>query len=196
MIGTDGKVVPNASLDEEQRRAISEKIDFLLNAYSLEEVAILPDDFDRSNAKAHLGFDMTNYWPGEFEQTYFNYYTKEDTRVVSVTGADYFILTNHYDMIAQTMLKDQMTLEKSSNDSILKIKDGSTMLLEIDLKNAAATYYLDQSQDVVIKSADGLVTATLEFISINGQIKSDGQPNAVEDLDVESYDIRILLDIE
>jgi hypothetical protein len=48
----------------------------------------------------------------------------------------------------------------------------------------------------VIKSADGLVTATLEFISINGQIKSDGQPNAVEDLDVESYDIRILLDIE
>ena len=196
MIGTDGKVVPNAALDEEQKRAISEKIDFLLNAYSLEEVTVLPDDFDRSKAKAHLGFDMTYYWPGEFEQTYFNYYTKDDTRVVTVTGADYFILTNHYDMIAQTMLKDQMSLEKASNDSILRIKNGSTTLLEIDLKNAAATYYLDQTQNVVIKSADGLVTATLEFISINGQIKKDGQPNAVEDLDVQSYDIRILLDLQ
>ena len=196
MMGTNGEVVPNASLDEAQKRSVSEKIDFLLNAYSLEEVAILPNDFDRSKAKEHLGFDMTYYWPGEFEQTYFNYYTKDDTRVVTVTGADYFILTNHYDMIASTPLKDQITLEKKSNDSYVKIMGAGSVILEIDLKSAAALYYLDQSQNIVLKSTDGSVTATLEFISINGQVKSDGQPSTVDELDVQSYDIRILLDLE
>ncbi len=196
MMGTDGKVTPNASLDTAQKKAVSEKIDFLLDAYSLEEVEVLPEGFDRSKAKDYLGFDMSYYWSGELERSYFNYYIKDDTRIINVSGADYFILTGHYDMIAKTKLKDQVTIEKLSNDAIIKIMDDNAVLLEFDLKNAAATFYLDQTQNVVLQSIDGSVTATLEFISINGQIASDDEPNKVEDLDVESYDVRILLTIK
>ena len=196
MLGPNGQIIAKASLEETQKRAISEKIDFLLNAYSLEEVSVLPDKFDRSKAKDYLGFEMTYYWPGEFEQDYFNYYTETDTRVVAVAGADFYILANDYDRIASTPLKDQMTVETLSGSALLKIMDGGSLLLEIDLKNAAAKYYLDQTKPIVVVSADGTVTATLEFISINGQLKVDGKPSAVTDLDVQGYDVRILLDLK
>ncbi len=196
MIDSNGKIIPNTSLGEAKEKLISEKIDFLLDAYTLEEVAILPKNFERSNAEATLGFEMSYYWPGEDEQSYFNYYIEEQTKVIPVSGADYFILVSLYDKIDLTMLKDQVTLEKQTNASNLEIKSADTLLLEIDLMEAAAMFYLDQTRNIVIESPDGLVTATLEFLSINGRINGAGEPTKVEDLDVDSYDVRILLNLK
>ena len=77
----------------------------------------------------------------------------------------------------------------------LTIKENDVTLLTVDLSSRAAAFYLDQNQPQIITSEDQSVKLKLIYTNIDGQITSEQAPTKVDDLKVEYYDVRILIDL-
>ena len=196
MLDANGALIANSNVPNDQQDLISEKIDFLFRSYEPEELPILPEGFIPSEAKQYLGFDMKYYWGGDSKDVYFNYYTKGYGGVMALAGADYLISTNHYDQLDAVELGQSYKVDKSLDSGIVQIYRDKEMVFEIDLSTAAATFYLNQDENVVVTSPDGKMKATLDFISIDGRITSEEPAKVPSDLSVQSFEVRILLDVE
>jgi len=196
MMDSQGKIVPNNQVPAEQQNLISEKIDFLYRSYELEDLTLLPEGFTPSEAKQYLGFEMQYYWSGDSMDQYFNYYTKGYGNAIALEGADYLITTNYYEALNKMEIGQSYTISKDQEKGMIQIYQGESLVFEIDATTAAAAFYLNQDQKVVVFSADGTMKATLDFVSIDGRITSEGVATVPTDLLIQSFEVRILLDVE
>ena len=195
---SNGTLIANPSLSLDRQREISEQINFLLNNFDVKEIETLPSDFDREKAKEVLGFELTNYWGGPIDKTqYFNYYDKEPNRVVPLSGADYLLMVNSYET------REKLGIDASGNyfidkakPNILNIYEGDTPILTIDLNEGAKRFYLNQDNRPTFESEDGKMKIILDYINISGRVVGDRLPVSEDDLSIDHYDLRILIDLE
>jgi hypothetical protein len=194
MLSSDGQLKPNAEISKATQSEISEKITFLIDAYAVDQIKVLPEGFSGDNAKQYLGFDLLYYWDRNqsvFER--FNYFTKMQTELITLDGADYMLNMRQYDVLEKTLLTKGLSIEKNLEE--LTIKENDVTLLTVDLSSRAAAFYLDQNQPQIITSEDQSVKLKLIYTNIDGQITSEQAPTKVDDLKVEYYDVRILIDL-
>lgn len=195
---SNGVLIANPSLSLDKQREISNQINFLLNNFEVNEIDTLPTDFDREKAKAFLGFELTNYWGGPLDKTqYFNYFDKDPTRVVNLSGADYLIMVNSYETrekIAIDVL-GKYYIDKAQ-PNMLNIYEGDAKILTIDLNEGAKTFYLNQDDRPTFESENGQLKVILDFINISGRVVGDKSPVSSDDLSIDHYDLRILIDVD
>ena len=196
MLDESGNIIANPSLSGENQQQVSEKIEFLLRNYSVEEVAVLPEDFTRDNAKDTLGFELVYYWhnPNEDGNRIY-YYAKEMSRMIDLKGADFMLSTSHYESLVQAGLSSGYTVSKESDDSLMTFYKDGAVVMTADIHEAAAGFYVDQTKPYVMTSADGSITLTLDFLSIEGKVVSGGDASNPADLEIEYFDVRILIEL-
>ena len=113
MLSSDGQLKPNAEISKATQSEISEKITFLIDAYAVDQIKVLPEGFSGDNAKQYLGFDLLYYWDRNqsvFER--FNYFTKMQTELITLDGADYMLNMRQYDVLEKTLLTKGLSIEK------------------------------------------------------------------------------------
>jgi hypothetical protein len=195
---SNGKLVANTNLSLDKQREISDQINFLINHFEVDEIETLPADFDREKAKDFLGFELINYWGGPADKnTYFNYFDKEPTRVVDLSGADYLLMVNSYEIKPKLAIDPSGTyfIDKAQ-PNMLNIYKGDLILLTIDLNEGAKTFYLNQEVRPTFESEEGHVKVILDFINISGRVVGDETPISGDDLSIDHYDLRILMDLD
>lgn len=197
MLDAEGKLVANASLDQDAQRAISEKTQFLLRSYELKEIGILPSDFEGDRIKAYYGFELYDYWgmPGD-RSSYFNYFSKDYNRIMPLYGAEFMVTATNYEAIGRVELNDAYSIEKKLNDAMFTIYRGEETAIQIDLRRAAAVFYLNQNEDPVFESDDGAIKVTLVYQNIDGRVVGEVSPSVPDDLNVQYFEVRVLLDVE
>jgi hypothetical protein len=197
MLDSSGNLVANASLSQEAQREISEKILFLMRSYEMDELPLLPADFKEDRAKDYLGFQLYDYYgfPGD-RNSYFNYFSKDYNRIMSLYGSEYMITVSNHEAIGKTDLGEGYSIEKKLSDSVFRVYQGEEVVLEIDLNHAGAQFYLDQTENLSFESSSGDVKAILIFQNIDGRVEGDGSPSVPEDLMVQYFEVRVLLDVK
>lgn len=202
MLDAEGRLVANASLDQDVQRAISEKTQFLLRSYELEEIGILPSDFEGDRIKAYYGFELYDYWgmPGD-RSSYFNYFSKDYNRIMPLYGAEFMVTATNYEAIGKVELNDEYSIEKKLDDATFTVYRGEEAVLKIDLRESAAMFYLNQDKDLVFEGAAGgtgasAIKVTLVYQNIDGRVVGEESPSAPDDLNVQYFEVRVLLDVE
>lgn len=197
MLDADGKLMANADLDKEQKGIISDKINFLLRTYDVEQIDVLPADFSRNTAKLYLGFEIDPYnGYDNFTEKYFSYYQKGESKVIAIKDADYMVSVNRQQRVLKTTLGETYTIEKTEASQILTLKKGQDLVMEIDLDQAAAAFYVDQSKPVELKNSDETITVLVNFMSIDGLVLNEVTPKTAENLEVQYFDASVFINIE
>lgn len=194
MLSSTGQLMPNTDVTKEAQSAISEKITFLMDAYTIDQIKPLPEGFNGDNAKQYLGFDLLYFWNNynnALER--FNYFTKIPTQLIPLDGAEYMLNVGQNVILDKMDLSSGLSVEKTLE--VLTVKDNDVPILTVDLNENAAAFYLDQSKPIIITSQDQKVKLTLVYLNIDGQVTSDATPVVTADLKVEYYDVRILIDL-
>lgn len=103
--------------------------------------------------------------------------------------------TSHYESLVQAGLSGGYTVSKESDDSLMTFYKDGAVVMTADIHEAAAGFYVDQTKPYVMTSADGSITLTLDFLSIEGKVVSGGDASNPADLEIEYFDVRILIDL-
>lgn len=173
-----GNLIANADLSEVQKKDVSNQIQFLMRNYDMEDVEILPNDFNSQTALSYLGFELYGYWYGDtLERTYFNVGGKENSSVMNVENTQYLLLADYYTVFDHVELMDGIKVSKTEQEPNLKfIRDGE-VIAEIDMTEAAVEYYLDQnkfpSYEYKFDSLSKTLGIELEFRSLGGYTENE-----------------------
>lgn len=167
-----------------------------MRSYEIEELPLLPADFEEDRSKDYLGFQLYDYYGFPLDKaSNFNYFSKDYNRIMALYGSEYMISVTNYEAIGKTEVGEIYSIEKRIEDSVFRVYQGDEVILEIDLNDAAARFYLDQSENLSFTSNSGELNVILVFQSIDGQIDSSHSPVQPEDLVVQYFEVRVLLDL-
>ena len=144
-----------------------------------------------------LGFEIDPYnGYDNFTEKYFSYYQKGESKVIAIKDADYMVSVNRQQRVLKTTLGETYTIEKTEASQILTLKKGQDLVMEIDLDQAAAAFYVDQSKPVELKNSDETITVLVNFMSIDGLVLNEVTPKTAENLEVQYFDASVFINIE
>lgn len=193
LLNSDGSLSPNPGVSKEGQGEISNQINFLMSAYADKKISVLPEGFDRSDAKTILGFELLYYWdPGYTVDDYINYYVKVPQQVIDLQGADYLVELSSYDQSYEYDLNADYHMK--FNKDLFELSKNSVVIISEDLREAAAKFYLNQDLMPELKGSDGTIVHLI-FQNIDGRNLADQAPTAVLDLEINGFSVRMLIDI-
>ncbi len=195
----NGNFIARPELDEMKKVEVSDQIQFLTRNYEIEEIKALPKDFDQDKAVSILGFELYSYWRGNNNLTYFNYYNKDESTLIDVSGADYMMLSSSYNAIDNVDIDGRLVLSKDQDQPELKFISDGKVIAEINLEDNAKTFYLNQNElpsyEFGLPGAGGKLVVSLNFKSISGHRGQDSNDDA-NDLTIDMYEVWIMMGIK
>lgn len=193
LLKSDGSLTPNPEVSKEGQGEISNQINFLMSAYADKKISVLPDGFDRGDAKEVLGFELLYYWdPGYTVNDYINYYVKMPQQVIDLQGADYLVELNSYDQTFEYDLNANYHIKFDKD--LFELSKDTVVVLSEDLRDAAAKFYLNQEMIPELVGTDGTMVHLI-FQNIDGRNLAEQAPTAVLDLEINGFSVRMLIDI-
>lgn len=194
MLSNSGQLLPNANVSKEAQIDISKKITFLVDAYTIDQIKVLPKTFNDETAKQYLGFELQSYWYSRPEAIKrFSYYEKTPVMLIPLDDAEYMLNTEKHVDLPQTNMVNDLTI-KNDKDNLV-IRENRTILMSIDLNENAAIFYLNQEKPLTITSQNQKIKMTLIYMNIDGEILSDQEPTSTDDLKIDYFNVRILIDL-
>ncbi|GAB6107198.1 DUF4153 domain-containing protein [Fusibacter bizertensis] len=194
MLSNSGQLLPNADVSKESQIEISKKITFLVDAYTIDQIKVLPKTFNDETAKQYLGFELQSYWYSRPEAVKrFSYYEKNPVMLIPLDDAEYMLNTEKYVDLPQTNMVRDLTI-KNDKDNLV-IRENRTILMTVDLNENAAIFYLNQEKPLTITSQNQKIKMTLIYTSVDGEVLSDQEPTSTDDLKIDYFNVRILIDL-
>ncbi|GAU76808.1 DUF4153 domain-containing protein [Fusibacter sp. 3D3] len=188
-------VTPDVVSDEQQE-LISSSLNYLVNHYEVDEIALLPEGFDLEHADQYLGFELKNQYSRYENQNYFNKSFVEDQNTpIEVRDVDYVVMINRYDTVSYNLYEDHVVLEKTDpsgktapsgkGDSVARMKltvDGF-LAGELDVDALARKAYEENESSQTLEfatSSGAIITLTFDFIEIAGTTKHTGEFDRID----------------
>lgn len=194
----EGKIISKPDTPNEVKKEINNIIYYFDNTHTLNDIHVLPKDFKISDVKNVFGFEyvpLSSYNP---EQNYFYYNMNPFNKTLNISGYDYYVNMSSWNN--QSLSIDDITIGYNSNNHILTIKRGNTLLLEQDMITFVRDIY-DKKKGINEKFTDNIEDMT--YISENDNIKAEfiftsisGRANLSDDITIESLEFVLLIDIK
>lgn len=194
----EGKIISKPDTPNEVKKEINNIIYYFDNTHTLNDIHVLPKDFKISDVKNVFGFEyvpLSSYNP---EQNYFYYNMNPFNKTLNISGYDYYVNMSSWNN--QSLSIDDITIGYNSNNHILTIKRGNTLLLEQDMMIFVRDIY-DKKKGINEKFTDNIEDMT--YISENDNIKAEfiftsisGRANLSDDITIESLEFVLLIDIK
>lgn len=194
----EGKIISKPDTPNEVKREINNIIYYFDNTHSLNDIYVLPKDFKIADMKSLFGFEYSRYNPYGNEQNYFYYNTNLNNKSLNISGFDYYVNMSSWNNQSNSI--DDITISYNSNNHMVSIQRGSTLLLEQDMM----TFVLDIHDKK--KGMNGKFTNDVEdmtYISENDSIKAEfiftnvsGRADIDDNITIEGLEFVLLIDVK
>ncbi|WP_353096509.1 DUF4153 domain-containing protein [Tissierella praeacuta] len=195
----NGEIVKNIEIPLEDKREISNIISYFNLNHELQDVKILPKDFDLNKMETLMGFKYAPY--SSYEQNKYFYYSIDWEDAIDIKGYDYYITMNSWDENKKEIdgfnfqcNKSKNTLIISKEDNIIFEQDMFQFVKDIYDKQEAKAQdgkrniidYNDMYYEFAVPDIEGNMNLKIIFTSINGRVEGDNN------LIIESVDFILL----
>lgn len=135
----NGNIVSNPNLDLGAQREISNIINYFIYSHSIEDLTLLPEDFQIANMESIFGFKYLDYTPGLGEERFFGYYADSYQKPINIAGYDYSITMSSY--IGEVINIDNLDVKFDTNNKSIIISEKDTQLMNVDIYELAIQFH-------------------------------------------------------
>lgn len=194
----NGNIVRNPNLDLSAQREISNIINYFIYNHSIDDLNLLPEDFQIANMESILGFKYLDYTPGLSEEQFFGYYADSYQKPISIAGYDYSITMSSYR--GEVINIDNLDVKFDTNNKSIIVSEKDNQLISIDINKLAIQIHEQNSmaepgrnnydlEDMTFIKENENIKLKIIFTNIHGNIElSTGKVN------IENTDFILLID--
>ena len=145
-----GEIIKNEEISDEDKKEISNIINYFNSAHKLIDIKALPEDFELEKMENVFGFKYEPYYNtpyGMGKHFYFGTNLAED--VIDIAGYDYYMTFNSWDQTKKEV--GELTIEYSRFNHVLTISKDETIILEQDIMNIIEDIYSKQQAKLVVE---------------------------------------------
>lgn len=153
----DGEIISRSDLPADAKEEISDFVRYFSNYYELEEISILPEDFELNDMKDVFGFEHYYYAPSRRDFVNYNYMNRN--LALNVSNYDYLIEMDFNLEQNKEYTVDNLTINYISSTEILSFEKDGEILAEIDIIEMIESF--DERQDG--NQINSLEEATIEY---------------------------------
>ncbi|MDR7857250.1 DUF4153 domain-containing protein [Tissierella sp.] len=137
------EIAKNDSISTDDKREISNIISYFNNNHKLEDIKILPKDFDLDKMESTFGFKYEPYYSYPYEQSkYFYYGTNNAEDVIDISGYNYYLNMNSWNENNREV--DGLILKYNRANNTLTISSDEIDILEQDITDFVKDIYEKQ----------------------------------------------------
>lgn len=190
---SNGEIIKNTSISLEDKNEINSILLYFKNKHEIQDIKVLPEDFDLENMENTIGFKYEPYISFPYEQNkYFYYGTNNNENVLDISGYNYFLNISSWNN--NNIVVDDLTLKYNGENNIFTVSKDGQNILEQDLKEFVKAIYEKQEESNInyekgllsyedtsyeLYSKNGVDDFKFKFIftEINGRIDIDNEFN-------------------
>lgn len=188
---SDGNVVSNPNIPNDSIHEISNIISYFKENHSLNNVEVLPQDFQTEDMQGLFGFSYNPYNQYGGEEGYFYYGRNSNTGYIDINGYNYLINMSSWNK--EEVFIDNFLIKPNKGNNILTISKDDIVLIEKDLleyveeiydsnKNNEGKESLDISK-LSFYSENENLKLKFVFSNISGRYNTNTQKTSVDSLD-------------
>lgn len=190
---SDSIITKNESISLDDKREINNIISYFNSNHKIEDIKVLPNDFDLDKMENIFGFKYEPYYFYPYEENkYFYYGTNNSDDIIDISGYEYYLNMSSWNENSREV--DGLILKYNRSNNTLIISKDETNILEQDItqfvkdiyqkqeakspnegKNMVS--YEDMTYEVMIDKE--LATLDLKFIFTDISGKIDGKNNLI-----------------
>ncbi|TJX14184.1 DUF4153 domain-containing protein [Tissierella creatinini] len=197
----NGNIISNPNLSLNDQREISNVINYFMYSHSLEDLKVLPEDFEITEMEDTFGFKYRDYVAGGGNSTYFGYYIETFQQSIDITGYEYYLMMSSWNNA--TVKAGNLDVKFDNSSKSILVSEDNLDLISIDVNELALGIHDKKNiqieefksgeklEDMTFMRENENIRLKIIFTSINGNIDvSTGE--AV----VESADYILLIDVK
>lgn len=197
---SNGEIAKNSEIPLEDKREISSIISYFNLNHELQDIKVLPEDFDLDKMETLMGFEYKPY--SSYEQNKYFYYSINGEDGIDIKGYDYYITMNSWDENKKEAdglnfqyNKSKNTLVISKEDNIIFEQDMLQFVKDLYEKQEAKPQdgkrniidYKDMAYEVAFLDIERNMNLKFIFTNINGRVEGDNN------LIIEGVDFILLI---
>lgn len=193
----NGSIVKNSNLEIENQRQINSILNYFISSHDLNELKVLPDDFDIGKMEEVFGFKYEVYYPGIDGDQYFGYYLDIYEKPINIEGYDFYVQMSSWRN--EATIVDDLSISYNPGDKLLTISDNTSDLIRLDIGKLALQVHESKELDFEGKNIVNLQDMTFDeenqdirvrviFTNINGYFRQ-----ATGSLEVENAEYILLI---
>ncbi len=194
----DGNIKSNQFVDKDVQTEVNNIITYFINTHSLEDIKVLPADYEVADSKELFGFEYLPYNPYDGNQDYFSYYVDHYQKPIDIAGFDYYINMSSWN--EQLVNIDNLAVKYNRSGHSLLINEGDINLITVDINELAAKIHADnkgisQGKDMIdldkmtVNLDNDNVKIRILFTNINGRYNINN-----EGINLENTEFLLLID--
>ena len=190
---SNGAITSNPSVDKEIQREVSNVINYFVVNHSLEDIKVLPADFEVRDTKDLLGFEFTPYENYYGNENYFSYYNSAAQQPINIEGYDYYMNVSSWN--AQEIKIDDISVKYNRDSHILTINKSETNLLTQDINTFAEeihsnlkdkpnnTKEINNSKEMTYDMENESIRVKFLFTNVNGKMNDNNEVSKLESVE-------------
>jgi len=194
----DGNIKSNQFVDKDAQTEINNIITYFISTHSLDDIKVLPANYEVVDSKELFGFEYLPYNPYEVNQDYFSYYVDHYQKPIDIGGFDYYINMSSWN--EQLINIDNLAVKYNRSSHTLLINEGDINLITVDINELASKIHSDNggiplSKDMMdldkmtVNLANDNVKIRILFTNINGRYNINN-----EGINLENTEFLLLID--
>ena len=153
----DGKIISRSDLPADAKEEISDFIRYFSNYHELEDISILPEDFELNDTKDVFGFEHYYYAPSP--RDFISYHYMNRNLALNISNYDYLFEMDFNLEQSKEYTVDNLTINYISSTDLLSFEKDGEILAEIDMIEMIESF--DERQDG--NQINTLEEATIEY---------------------------------
>ena len=202
-----GEIVKNPDISQEDRREINNIISYFSTNHRIDQIKVLPDDFNLDRMEDHFGFKYQAYNPyGPSYNDYFYYGVDKINMPINIEDYKYYLEIGSWDN--RTIEIEDLKIKYIRTTNILELKVNNGEKTSIDMKEYVEKIHLYESNlDVDEDFKDGTIDldrASFEDSFSLGEknlnmkfilTSTSGRIESMDKISIDHIEFIILLDI-
>lgn len=194
------QLVPNEKVSKEDQREISNIISYFDRNHSLEEIKLLPKEFNLDDMERLMGFKYNPYSLAPFEEYNYFYYSINSEEVINIEGFKYLVNMNLWQKETEI---DGLIIKYDREKNLVAISKEDEVMLQQDImvfvndiyakmesyKNGAKNLVemKDMTFDVSVKDDKDNYHCRFIIKNVGGRVNKDGN------IDLDSIEFILLI---
>lgn len=129
----NGKIVSSDKISYKDKKEINNIITYFDQNHEINNMTLLPKDFNTRELKDLMGFNYVPYNPYDYnDNRYFFYRDENKNKLIDIKGYDYYTLIGSWDN--KKVEVGQLSIEYNKDFDTLEVSKGEDLLIKQDIK--------------------------------------------------------------